>query len=1244
MAKNNSKNKEWESCFMLPTNTVPIYYDLFLNPNLEKGTFKGKVNIIIQVTEERSSIICHTKDLDIKNTKLIKLEKDSSKASEEVTIKEHFEYKPNEFWVINVESSILPGLYKLILEFSGKLREKIVGFYESAYIDPKTKQRKTLAMTQFKPTYARQAFPCFDQPNFKSKFLVKLVRPSKGYSALSNMDQVKEIPDSPKPGLTIVEFQESVLMPTYLLCFVISDFQRLPPIQITQGFPFSVYSTPFQVSKTKYPLEMGAPIMEYFIKYFIIPFPLPKLDNIAIPDFHAGAMENWGLITYREVMFLYDANFSSSLNKWIVVIVIAHELAHMWFGNLVTLKWWDNLWLNEGFASFMQYKGVNHAHPDWEPMELFPLNNLHVVMKLDAVLSSHPIVQKIEHPDEITEIFDLISYLKAASIIRMMEDFMGEENFRKGIISFLNKFEFANAVTQDLWDELQIIVPDIDITRIMDSWTRQMGFPVVQVSLLKGGNRELRQSRFIADSTAKKNKKYYNCRWDVPITYITGSNNEVHRAWFMSDMESLSIDCPASEPDFQRLPPIQITQGFPFSVYSTPFQVSKTKYPLEMGAPIMEYFIKYFIIPFPLPKLDNIAIPDFHAGAMENWGLITYREVMFLYDANFSSSLNKWIVVIVIAHELAHMWFGNLVTLKWWDNLWLNEGFASFMQYKGVNHAHPDWEPMELFPLNNLHVVMKLDAVLSSHPIVQKIEHPDEITEIFDLISYLKAASIIRMMEDFMGEENFRKGIISFLNKFEFANAVTQDLWDELQIIVPDIDITRIMDSWTRQMGFPVVQVSLLKGGNRELRQSRFIADSTAKKNKKYYNCRWDVPITYITGSNNEVHRAWFMSDMESLSIDCPASEPWVKFNYRQIGYYRVNYDPTEWKTLSDVLYTDANAFKPSDRAHLLEDAFKLADSGLLDYETPLELSHFLEKETHFVPWATAYNIFSFLHDMLNHTKTYPKLRKYFINLVKKAYNNLGWEVKDNDSYLRKRTRSIVLKLACEFGHPECLKEVGKRFSVWISSPEERLHPDIRDIIYQFGMYAMGDEAAWDKMWNLFLKEEDAQEKRKLMIGLASTSQPWLINRYIQYAKNESNVKSQDFYWVLLDISYNPIGKTIAWDFLRSEWEYIIDRYTLNDSTIGRMIDWVCRTFASEFKLREIEAFFSIYSESGASEAARIQILEKVSNNIKWQNNYTEVFNMHFLNRLIISAHENFYEQERKGLQILPGYVFRVNP
>nr|CAD7440857.1 unnamed protein product [Timema bartmani] len=967
MAKNNSKNKEWESCFMLPTNTVPIFYDLFLNPNLEKGTFKGEVNIIIQVTEERRSIICHTKHLDIKNTKLIMLEKDSSKYSEEVTIKEYFEYKPNEFWVITVESSILPGLYKLILEFSGKLREKIVGFYEGGYIDPKTKQRKNLAMTQFQPTYARQAFPCFDQPNFKSKFLVKLVRPSKGYSALSNMDQVKEIPDSPKPGLTIVEFQESVLMPTYLLCFVISDFQRLPPIQITQGFPFSVYSTPFQVSKTKYPLEMGASIMEYFIKYFIIPFPLPKLDNIAIPDFHAGAMENWGLITYREAMFLYDANFSSSLNKWIVVIVIAHELAHMWFGNL----------------------------------------------------------------------------------------------------------------------------------------------------------------------------------------------------------------------------------------------------------------------------------------------------------------------------------------------------------YKGVNHAHPDWEPMELFPLNNLHVVMKLDAVLSSHPIVQKVEHPDEITKLFDLISYLKAASIIRMMEDFMGEENFRKGIISFLNKFEFVNAVTQDLWDELQNIVPDIDITRIMDSWTRQMGFPVVQVSLLKGGNRELRQSRFLADSTAKKSKKYHDYRWDVPITYITGSNNEVHRAWFMSDMESLSIYCPASEPWVKFNYRQIGYYRVNYDPTEWKTLSDVLYTDENVFNPSDRAHLLEDAFKLADSGLLDYKTPLELSHFLEKETHFVPWATAYNIFSFLHDMLSHTGTYPKLREYVSNIVIKAYNNLGWEVKDNDSYLRKRARSIVLKLACEFGHSKCLKEVSRRFFVWISSPEKRLHPDIRDIIYQFGMYAMGDETAWDKMWNLFLKEEDAQEKRKLMIGLASApqpwlinryiqyaknesnvrsedfywvlfdvsnnpigrpiawdflrsewkyindrysindnmlnrminwvcrtfasefklreietffsicseaglkedaqekrklmiglasaSQPWLINRYIQYAKNESNVKSQDFYWVLLDISYNPIGKAIAWDFLRSEWEYIINRYTLNDSTIGRMIDWVCRTFASEFKLREIEAFFSIYSESGASEDARIQILEKVSNNIKWQ-------------------------------------------
>nr|CAD7267587.1 unnamed protein product [Timema shepardi] len=259
-------------------------------------------------------------------------------------------------------------------------------------------------------------------------------------------------------------------------------------------------------------------------------------------------------------------------------------------------------------------------------------------------------------------------------------------------------------------------------------------------------------------------------------------------------------------------------------------------------------------------------------------------------------------------------------------------------------------------------------------------------------------------------------------------------------ILMPTYLLCFVINKW----GFLLYKYFYLK----EVTESFVKADSTAKKSKKYDDYRWDVPITYITGSNNEVHRAWFMSDMESLSIDCPASEPWVKFNYRQIGYYRVNYDPTEWKKLSDVLYTDENVFKPSDRAHLLEDAFKLADSGLLDYETPLELSQFLEKETHFVPWATAYNIFSFLHDMLNHSKTYPKLRKYFTNLVKKAYDDLGWEVKDNDSYLRKRARSIVLRLACEFGHQECLKEVGQRFSAWILSPEERLHPDIRDIIY----------------------------------------------------------------------------------------------------------------------------------------------------------------------------------------------------
>lgn len=324
-----------------------------------------------------------------------------------------------------------------------------------------------MATSKFEPTYARQAYPCFDEPAMKAKYKVSLVKPlGDDYIALSNMDQDgKEIADT-ETQTALVTFKESVPMSSYLSCFIVSDFkheqQTVKANGIGDDFLMRVFATPAQLTKVDFALKSGVSITEYYIQYFKVPYPLPKLDMAAIPDFVSGAMEHWGLVTFRETGLLYDVSISSTVNKQRVASVVAHELAHMWFGNLVTMAWWNELWLNEGFATYISYKGVDHVQPDWKMSDQFLISDLHGVLGRDATLATHPIVQPADNPDQITELFDSITYSKGASIIRMLEDMVGEANFQTAVTNYLEKHKYGNAVTEDLLAELDSLGLNFD--------------------------------------------------------------------------------------------------------------------------------------------------------------------------------------------------------------------------------------------------------------------------------------------------------------------------------------------------------------------------------------------------------------------------------------------------------------------------------------------------------------------------------------------------------------------------------------------------------------------------------------------------------------------------------------------------------------------------------------------------------------------------------------------------------------
>lgn len=388
---------------------------------------------------------------------------------------------------------------------------------------------------------------------------------------------------------------------------------------------------------------------------------------------------------------------------------------------------------------------------------------------------------------------------------------------------------------------------------------------------------------------------------------------------------------------------------------------------------------------------------------METWGLVTYRETNLLYDRLVSSTANKQRVAFVIAHEFAHMWFGNLVTMKWWSDLWLNEGFASYIEFKGFAAAWPEWKIEDIFTIDTMHGIMNLDATLGSHPIVVGVETPDQITEIFDSVTYSKGASVIRMIEDFIGAENFRNGVSAYLEANKYQNADSYDFVKHLEGKIAE-DVVEVINTWIRQKGLPVVTVER-DGNNFRLTQKRFLTDPESFEKETVaseYNYKWSIPITYVTSDDPiNVKRTWFRHNMEEVIIQTSGDIDWIKFNKDQIGYYRVKYEQDMWQSLNNALENDVDSMTALDRAHLLNDAFSLAEALQVSYDTALTMTKYLKNETHFVPWDVASSKLKNIRSLLYYTELYPRFKDYVVNLVDDAMTNVTWEV-DIDAHFEK--------------------------------------------------------------------------------------------------------------------------------------------------------------------------------------------------------------------------------------------------
>uniref|UniRef100_H3A6R8 Leucyl and cystinyl aminopeptidase n=1 Tax=Latimeria chalumnae TaxID=7897 RepID=H3A6R8_LATCH len=493
----------------LPSSVTPLHYELVLHPNLITMNFSGFVQMTITVNQDTNKIVLHSSGLKIEGAAITLAARNH--------LVQVLEYPTHNQIAVLVPETLVKGQNcVLMINYTASLSDSYSGFYKSSY-KTKTGETRWLAATQFEPVAARTAFPCFDEPDFKATFLIKINR-EKHHKALSNMP--KNVSTPIENGLVQDEFCVSVKMSTYLVAFIVGELQNIS--KDANGTLVSVYAVPEKQDQIQYALEATVKLLEFYEKYFKINYPLQKLDLVAVPDFQAGAMENWGLITFTETTLLYDNETSSLLDKQIVTIVIAHELAHQWFGNLVTMKWWNDLWLNEGFATFMEYTSIAKTFPDLQADDKFLYTRLKAMAK-DSLNSSHPISAKVETSEQVEEMFDSISYEKGASLLLMLKTLLSEDVFQKGTIDYLKTYSYGNTKSDDLWESMNKIKDKkLDVKELMKTWTHQKGCPLVTVTN-KGKQIQLRQERYLRSFSSGSSTSDTSYLWQIPLDYMNSS-------------------------------------------------------------------------------------------------------------------------------------------------------------------------------------------------------------------------------------------------------------------------------------------------------------------------------------------------------------------------------------------------------------------------------------------------------------------------------------------------------------------------------------------------------------------------------------------------------------------------------------------------------------------------------------------------------------------------------------------------
>ncbi|XP_072244139.1 leucyl-cystinyl aminopeptidase [Leuresthes tenuis] len=636
------------------------------------------------------------------------------------------------------------------------------------------------------------------------------------------------------------------------------------------------------------------------------------------------------------------------------------------------------------------------------------------------------------------------------------------------------------------------------------------------------------------------------------------------------------------------------------SVYSVPEKKEYTDYALETASKLLEFYNNFFDINYPLKKLDLVAIPDFLAGAMENWGLITFRETSLLVGKE-SSPLEKQVVASVIAHELAHQWFGNLVTMSWWSDLWLNEGFATYMQYMSLQTVLPKLDIGNLFLAVRFRAMDK-DALNSSHAVSTEVNTPEQVDEMFDSVSYEKGASILLMLNSsFPGDQQFRKGIIQYLKQFSGLNTETGDLWNSLsQVSTQHQNVSEMMSSWTSQKGFPLVTISR-KGDQVTLTQEHFLLTSD---NATRTSSLWNIPVTYVNDSCSLAPecRQMFTLKSKSDTLKLPESVKWLKLNYRNTGFYIVHYGDEGWHALIEALSTNVSVLTHEDRASLIHNMFALSRLGRVSFRQVLNLLNYMSNETETSPVTEALLQLNSIYRLLDKRQEYnlvARMKTYILKHFDSLIEKQTWG--EEESVSKEELRSALLGTACSLEEENCTKKAKSLFKQYVESNGTfKIPGDLQLVV--FSVAAQSDED-WSTLLTMYRTATNDAEKRKILQGLASTQDPRRVVWILKEGLNGNIIQTQELPLVINTMCKGFAGYLFVWDFIQVNWDSLIAKFRVGSFAIQTIITSATSQFSTQAHLDQVQAFFSSLKERGSQMRSAQEAFETIRLNKRWMDN-----------------------------------------